>query len=145
MGCSSNNIDKDGNPYEDTTNSFEKLEKIIKTYKESIAKYKIYKEDYDEIFEQQMKCEKLLKTYFSLQKSINLSNEPSEIKNYKKTFNRVNRLEENLKVIPGFLNKYKYNIKKETENNNEDDISDKDSEDENDKKYKKKEKKKKGK
>ena len=145
MGCSSNNIDKDGNPYEDNTNSFEKLEKIIKSYKEAIAKYKIYKEDYDEIFEQQMKCEKLLKNYFSLQKSINLANEPSEIKNYKKTFNRVNKLEDNLKVIPGFLNKYKYNIKKETENNIEDDISDKDSEDVDDKKYKKKEKKKKGK
>ena len=147
MGCSSSNIDKDGNPYEDNKNSFEKLEKIIKSYKEAIAKYKIYKEDYEEIFEQQMKCEKLLKNYFSLQKSIsiNLSNEPNEIKNYKKTFNRVNKLEDNLKVIPGFLNKYKYNIKtkKEAENNNEENNSDKNSEDDDNKKYVKKEKKKK--
>ena len=60
---------------------------MIKLYKEAISKYKKSVEGYQDIFEQQMKCEKLINLYFSLQKNINLSNEPNEIKNYKKTFN----------------------------------------------------------
>ena len=126
MGCSSNEKPEEENKFEDNTNQFDKLEKILKSYKESIMKYKKYKEDYEDIFEQQVKCEKLLKNYFSIQKNINLSNEPEEIKNYKKTFNRVNRLEENLKIVPGFINMNKYHNKnkKETENKNDEEYDD---------------------
>ena len=108
MGCTSNNeIGEENN--ENNTNSFNKLEKMLNSYKEAISKYKISIQEYEDIFEQQIKCEKLLNIYFSIQKNINLSNEPNEIKNYKKTFNRVNRLEENLKIGPGIMNKFKYN------------------------------------
>ena len=108
MGCSSNKSLGEEN-IEVKEDSFDKLEKMIKLYREAISKYKRSIEDYKDIFEQQIKCEKLLNIYFSLQKNINLSNEPNEIKNYKKTFNRVNRLEENLKIGPGIMNKFKYN------------------------------------
>ena len=148
MGCASNNQDNEEEK-EDNTNSFEKLEKILKSYREAISKYKNSVEEYKDIFEQQIKCEKLLKSYFSLQKNINLSNEPSEIKNYKKTFNRVNKLEDNLKIAPGIINKYNYgndngnkNLK-ETENISEINSEDNYEEEEENKKYKYKKKKKK--
>ncbi len=146
MGCSSNDNDepKEENTYEDNTNQFDKLEKILKSYKDSIIKYKKYKEDYEDIFEQQIKCERLLKNYFSLQKNIILSNEPEEIKNYKKTFNRVNRLEENLKIVPGFVNMNKYynKNKKETGNQNDEENNEEQSDDYDNGKYKYKKKKK---
>ena len=133
MGCTSNNeIGEENN--ENNTNSFNKLEKMLNSYKEAISKYKISIQEYEDIFEQQIKCEKLLKTYFSLQKNIILSNEPSEIKNYKKTFNRVNKLEDNLKIVPGIINKYQYDTKiKETEIEKE-----KDNEEDNNEKQEKK-------
>ena len=142
MGCSSSEKPEEENKFEDNTNQFDKLEKILKSYKESIMKYKKYKEDYEDIFEQQVKCEKLLKNYFSIQKNINLSNEPEEIKNYKKTFNRVNRLEENLKIVPGFINMNKYHNKnkKETENKNDDGNNDEQSDEGEHKKHKRKKK-----
>ena len=107
---------------------------MLKSYKEAISKYKNSVGEYEDIFEQQIKCEKLLKTYFSLQKNINLSNEPNEIKNYKKTFNRVNKLEENLKINPGIINKYKYNSNNENNNNlkETDNIGEKENEENND-------------
>ena len=37
MGCASNNQDNEGEK-EDNTNSFEKLEKILKSYREAISK-----------------------------------------------------------------------------------------------------------
>ena len=120
MGCSSNDVENEKNPYEVNPDSFSKVEKIIKSYREAISKYKKYKEIYEDIFEQQIKCEKLLKHYFSIQNNIILANQPPEIKNYKKTFNRVNKLEDDLKIGPGFILKYKYNkSQKETENKNE--------------------------
>ena len=129
MGCSSKEISEEEDTYKDNTNQFEKLEKILKSYKESIMKYKKYKEDYEDIFEQQVKCEKLLKNYFSLKRSINLSDEPAEIKNFKKTFSRVDKLEENLKIVPGFINmdKYRNKNKKETENQNDEGNNDEQS------------------
>ena len=126
MGCSSKEISEEEDTYKDNKNQFDKLEKILKSYKESIMKYKKYKEDYEDIFEQQVKCEKLLKNYFSLKRNINLSDEPAEIKNFKKTFTRVDKLEENLKIVPGFINmdKYQNKNKKETENKNDEEYDD---------------------
>ena len=142
MGCSSNEKPEEEHTFEDNKNQFDKLEKMLKSYKESIMKYKKYKEDYEDIFEQQVKCEKLLKNYFSIQKNINLSNEPAEIKNYKKTFNRVDKLEENLKIVPGFVNMNKYHKKnkKETENKNDEENEDEQSDDNEYRKHKNKKK-----
>ena len=142
MGCSSNEKPEEEHAFEDNKNQFDKLEKMLKSYKESIMKYKKYKEDYEDIFEQQVKCEKLLKNYFSIQKNINLSNEPAEIKNYKKTFNRVDKLEENLKIVPGFVNMNKYHKKnkKETENKNDEENEDEQSDDNEYRKHKNKKK-----
>ena len=141
MGCTSNNeIGEENN--ENNTNSFNKLEKMLNSYKEAISKYKISIQEYEDIFEQQIKCEKLLKTYFSLQKNIILSNEPSEIKNYKKTFNRVNKLEDNLKIVPGIINKYQYDTKiKETEIEKEKDNEEYNNEKQENKNFKHKKKK----
>ena len=143
MGCSSNDVENEKNPYEVNPDSFSKVEKIIKSYREAISKYKKYKEIYEDIFEQQIKCEKLLKHYFSIQNNIILANQPPEIKNYKKTFNRVNKLEDDLKIGPGFILKYKYNkSQKETENKNEEDNDNEEESEENEnKKYKYKKKK----
>ena len=144
MGCSSNKSLGEEN-IEVKEDSFDKLEKMIKLYREAISKYKRSIEDYKDIFEQQIKCEKLLNIYFSIQKNINLSNEPNEIKNYKKTFNRVNRLEENLKIGPGIMNKFKYNnhINNQNLSDNEYDNEKDEEEDEYQKqKYKKKKRKK---
>ena len=140
MGCSSNEKQEEEHTFEDNKNQFDKLEKMLKSYKESIMKYKKYKEDYEDIFEQQVKCEKLLKNYFSIQKNINLSNEPVEIKNYKKAFNRVDKLEENLKIVPGFVNMNKYHKKnkKETENKNDEENEDEQSDDNEYRKHKNK-------
>ena len=142
MGCSSNEKQEEEHTFEDNKNQFDKLEKMLKSYKESIMKYKKYKEDYEDIFEQQVKCEKLLKNYFSIQKNINLSNEPAEIKNYKKIFNRVDKLEENLKIVPGFVNMNKYHKKnkKETENKNDEENEDGQSDDNEYRKHKHKKK-----
>ena len=143
MGCSSNDLQNERST-EDNINSFEKLEKILKQYKEAISKYKKSVGEYEDIFEQQIKCEKLLKNYFSLQKNINLSNEPNEIKNYKKTFNRVNKLEDNLKISPAFFSKFNYNNKKDDKNLKEtENISMMESEDDDNEKEKQKQKKKK--
>ena len=144
MGCTSNKSLGEEN-VEDKEDAFDRIEKMIKLYKEAISKYQKNVEEYQDIFEQQMKCEKLINLYFSLQKNINLSNEPNEIKNYKKTFNRVNKLEENLKIGPGIMNKFKYNRDNKNKNSPEYEYTeDKDiEEDENRKpKYKKKKKKK---
>ena len=142
MGCSSKEISEEEDTYKDNKNQFDKLEKILKSYKESIMKYKKYKEDYEDIFEQQVKCEKLLKNYFSLKRNINLSDEPAEIKNFKKTFTRVDKLEENLKIVPGFINmdKYQNKNKKETENKNDDGNNDEQSDEGEHKKHKRKKK-----
>ena len=142
MGCSSKEISEEEDTYKDNKNQFDKLEKILKSYKESIMKYKKYKEDYEDIFEQQIKCEKLLKNYFSLKRNINLSDEPAEIKNFKKTFTRVDKLEENLKIVPGFINmdKYQNKNKKETENKNDDGNNDEQSDEGEHKKHKRKKK-----
>ena len=142
MGCSSKEISEEEDTYKDNKNQFDKLEKILKSYKESIMKYKKYKEDYEDIFEQQVKCEKLLKNYFSLKRNVNLSDEPAEIKNFKKTFTRVDKLEENLKIVPGFINmdKYQNKNKKETENKNDDGNNDEQSDEGEHKKHKRKKK-----
>ena len=142
MGCSSKEISEEEDTYKDNKNQFDKLEKILKSYKESIMKYKKYKEDYEDIFEQQVKCEKLLKNYFSLKRNINLSDEPAEIKNFKKTFTRVDKLEENLKIVPGFINmdKYQNKNKKETENKNDDGNNDEQNDENEHKKHKRKKK-----
>ena len=142
MGCSSKEISEEEETYKDNKNQFDKLKKILKSYKESIMKYKKYKEDYEDIFEQQIKCEKLLKNYFSLKRNINLSDEPAEIKNFKKTFTRVDKLEENLKIVPGFINmdKYQNKNKKETENKNDDGNNDEQSDEGEHKKHKRKKK-----
>ena len=142
MGCSSNDLQNERST-EDNINSFEKLEKILKQYKEAISKYKKSVGEYEDIFEQQIKCEKLLKNYFSLQKNINLSNEPNEIKNYKKTFNRVNRLEENLKIGPGIMNKFKYNNNINNQNLSDNEYNSEKDEEENEYQNKQKNKKKK--
>ena len=142
MGCSSKEISEEEDTYKDNKNQFDKLEKILKSYKESIMKYKKYKKDYEDIFEHQVKCEKLLKNYFSLKRNINLSDEPAEIKNFKKTFTRVDKLEENLKIVPGFINmdKYQNKNKKETENKNDDGNNDEQSDEGEHKKHKRKKK-----
>ena len=100
-----------------------------------------------------MTCEKNLNTYFRLQKVVNFGNEPDEIKNYKKTFNRVNRLEEKLNIIPQCLiklrNKKKEERKKKEKNekknkekndikNEEENIMEKDKNNKNSKQKKKK-------
>ena len=144
MGCSSNKSLGEEN-IEVKEDSFDKLEKMIKLYREAISKYKRSIEDYKDIFEQQIKCEKLLNIYFSLQKYINLSNEPNEIKNYKKTFNRVNRLEENLKIGPGIMNKFKLNNNINNKNLSDNEYNNEKDEEEDEyqkPKYKKKKKKK---
>ena len=144
MGCSSNKSLGEEN-IEVKEDSFDKLEKMIKLYREAISKYKRSIEDYKDIFEQQIKCEKLLNIYFSLQKNIILSNEPNEIKNYKKTFNRVNRLEENLKIGPGIMNKFKYNNNINNQNLLDNEYNSENDEEENEyqkPKYKKKKRKK---
>ena len=142
MGCSSNIMSEENN--EDNSNSFDKLEKIIKSYREAISKYKKSVEEYEDIFEQQIKCEKLLKNYFSLQKNIIISEQPNEIKNYKKTFNRISKLEDNLKIVPGCISKkFNNNDNENIKIKQTDDISDLDKEESENKKHANKKKKKK--
>ena len=129
MGCSNNEVSEgEENNYKAIANSSEKIQKMLKSYKEGILKYKKYKEQYEDILEQQIKCEKLLKKYFSMKSNIVMSNEPNEIKSYKKIFNKINKVEEDLKIVPGFLTKYSNKNKKETEVKNEEDINDENEE-----------------
>ena len=108
MGCSSNSNIEFSNGKE-TVNSFKNLENRLKDYREAIKEYKKYKEEYEDILEQQILCERELKKYFSNQKRIIMENEPEEIRNFQKTFNKVNRLEKKLNIVPGCLTKLKNN------------------------------------
>ena len=108
MGCSSNSNIEFSNGKE-TANSFKNLENRLKDYREAIKEYKKYKEEYEDILEQQILCERELKKYFSNQKRIIMENEPEEIRNFQKTFNKVNRLEKKLNIVPGCLTKLKNN------------------------------------
>jgi len=117
MGCSSNSNIEFSNGKE-TVNSFKNLENRIKDYREAIKEYKKYKEEYEDILEQQILCERELKKYFSNQKRIIMENEPEEIRNFQKTFNKVNRLEKKLNIVPGCLTKLKNNNNNKKKNNN---------------------------
>ena len=122
MGCGSNYSIKDASNEKETINAFQKLEKSLKAYKEAINEYKKFLEEYGNILEQQIICEKDIIFYFKLQKKINMEKEPKEIKEYKKIFNRVNRLEKRLNIGPGYINKnkdkfYKNKEKKDNEKN----------------------------
>ena len=79
---------------------------------------KKYKDEYENILEQQILCERELKKYFSNQKRIIMENEPEEIRNFQKTFNKVNRLEKKLNIVPGCLTKLKNNNNNKKKNNN---------------------------
>ena len=133
MGCSSNSNVEFSNGKE-TVNSFKNLEKRIKDYKEAINEYKKYKEEYEDILEQQILCERELKKYFSNQKKIIMENEPQEIRNFQKTFNKVNRLEKKLNIVPGCLTKYKNNNKNNKKNSKKDNEKEKENEKDNEKK-----------
>ena len=50
-----------------------------------------------------------------------MENEPEEIRNFQKTFNKVNRLEKKLNIVPGCLTKLKNNNNKKKNNNNKKD------------------------
>ena len=115
MGCSSNSNIEFSNGKE-TVNSFKNLENTIKNYREAINEYKKYKEEFEDILEQQILCEIELKKYFNNQKRIIMENEPEEIRNFQKIFNKVNRLEKKLNIVPGCLTKLKNNLKKNNNN-----------------------------
>ena len=116
MGCGSNNAIKDSCEDKEAIDSFKKLENTMKYYKEAIDEYKNYLNEYLDLLEQKLLCEKEIENYFNLQKRINFQNEPEEIRNYRKSFNRVNRLEERLNIGPGIIAQIKTRKIKKEEN-----------------------------
>ena len=113
MGCGTHTTLKESCEDKEQLNAFKKLKNTIKAYKEAISEYKKFLEEYQTILEQKLICEKDLNKYFKLQKKIIMDNEPKEIKNYKKIFNRVDRLEEKLNISPGCI---KIDINKKKDN-----------------------------
>ena len=103
MGCNSNPAIKESCEDKETEDAFIKLEKTINEYRKAIAEYKNYLEEYENILKKEISCEKLINYYFRIQKRVNLANEPQEIRYYKKTFYKVNRLEERLNIKPGCI------------------------------------------
>ena len=106
MGCSNSEI-KNVCDDPESVNAYVKLEKLLAQYKNAIQEYKIFKDKYEEILEQELICNKNLNFYFNSQKKVILSNEPKEIQNYQKIFNRVNRLEEKLNITADCLTNFK--------------------------------------
>ena len=111
MGCSNSEI-KNACEDSESINSYQKLQKLLAQYKNAIQEYKIFMETYEEILEQELLCKKYLDYYFNLQKKVILTNEPKEIQNYQKTFNRVDRLEEKLNISASCLTNFKFRNKK---------------------------------
>ena len=142
MGCSSDYAIKEACEDEETVNAFQKLEQTIKVYKEAIEEYKKYLEEYGDVLEQKVLCEKLINSYFKLQKRVIITNEPQEIRNYRHTFNRVNRLEEKLNITPGCLLNY-HKKQKEKEEKKKKEEEEKKKKEEKEKKKKEEEEKKK--
>ena len=117
MGCGSNAELKESCEDKEQLNAFQKLKNAINAYKKGINEYKKFLEEYQHILEQKLICEKNINKYFNLQKKINMQNEPNEIKNFKKVFNRVDRLEKKLNIHPGCI-KIDFNKKKENKEDN---------------------------
>ena len=117
MGCGSNSSIKEVSDEKETVNAFIKVKNSIKAYKEAISEYKKNVEEFGDILEKKLICEKDITYYFKLQKRINLEKEPKEIKEFKQTFNRVNRLEKRLNIGPGIIKKYQEEYKKNKEKN----------------------------
>ena len=141
MGCGANAALKESCEDKEQLNAFKKLKNTINAYKEGINEYKKFLEEYQNILEQKLLCEKDLNKYFNLQKNINMQNEPKEIQNFKKIFNRVDRLEQKLDIHPGCI-KIDVNKKKENKADNKENKQ-KQKEQDNNNKGKEKSKKKK--
>ena len=140
MGCGTHSTLKESCEDKEQLNAFKKLKNTISVYKEAINEYKKFLEEYQTILEQKLICDKDLNKYFKLQKKIIMDNEPKEIKNYKKIFNRVDRLEEKLNISPGCI---KIDINKKIENKEDENKESKQKNQEQDNNNKEKEKSKK--
>ena len=108
MGCNEINV-SDYSENKEHRSDFKSIQKKLKNLKEIIEDYKKNKNKLEIILTMKNNINNDLNEYFKLINKKILVNEEDEIKNYQKTFQRVNHIEEKMNVNPKLLKNNKEN------------------------------------
>ena len=102
MGCNEINV-SNYTENKGICSDFKSIQEKLKNLKEIIEDYKINKNKLEIILTMKNNINNDLNEYFKLINKKILINEEDEIKNYQKTFQRVNHIEEKMNVNPKLL------------------------------------------
>jgi hypothetical protein len=108
MGCNEINV-SNYSENKETRSDFKSIQEKLKNLKEIIEDYKKNKNKLEIILTMKNNINNDLNEYFKLINKKILVNEEDEIKNYQKTFQRVNHIEEKMNVNPKLLKNNKEN------------------------------------
>ena len=108
MGCNEINV-SNYTENKGIRSDFKSIQEKLKNLKEIIEDYKINKNKLEIILTMKNNINNDLNEYFKLINKKILVNEEDEIKNYQKTFQRVNHIEEKMNVNPKLLKNNKEN------------------------------------
>jgi hypothetical protein len=103
MGCDGINV-SNYTENKETSSDFKSIQEKLKNLKKIIDDYKINKNRLEILLTLKNNVNNDLNEYFKIINKKILINEVDEIKNYQKTFQKINKIEEKMNVNPKLLN-----------------------------------------